>query len=198
MLVSKNTITVHYKGWNSMFDEIIDLNKEFDRLAVYKSKSDYYGISPCTLEYAKSNIYYYTHNIEEESNKEKCLEIGQYVYLELPNMSTNGEDDFIYVEAKLKTINVKCKSLGVSFYDDDDDIIEVSINSVLVTAPKKYKKYTQNDNNIDIYINSQRTILDDSNNIISTLTNSFISNYSKTTIFSNDNVNMYNNGILVF
>lgn len=193
-------ITVHYKGWNSMFDEIIDLKKDSDRLSTYKSKTNYYGISPYTLEYVKSNIYYYTQNILEESNKDKKLEIGQSVYLELPNTSYDDGDDFIYIEAIVQTINVKCKSLGVSFNDNDDDIIEVNINSVLVTTPKKYKKYRkyiQNDKNADIFINSQRIILNDNNNIISTLTNSFISDYSRTTVFSNKNVDMYNNGILV-
>lgn len=122
------------------------------------------------------------------------------MYLELPSTSYDDGDDFIYIEAIVQTINVKCKSLGVSFNDNDDDIIEVSINSVLVTTPKKYKKYRkyiQNDKNADIFINSQRIILNDNNNIISTLTNSFISDYSRTTVFSNKNVDMYNNGILV-
>lgn len=173
---NKNKITIHFRGWSDDFDEEIDINDSCDKISKYKSKKEIYGLHIYTIQY----FYIKLVNIYLKSKQHDKLHvlypIKSKVYLTVV--------DDVY----------ECEVLGV---DEEQGTVDLLYNEdELMDIPMSYVSKKVNCCSVHRGKKDMRRLYRVVMNIsrrpvrcslsIDYITNSFISDLNKSTVYKND------------
>lgn len=180
---SADQITVHFRGWSDEFDEILNLKDDIDRYRVseYELQKKYYGLHKYTIHhFNKEKIQELLILKMRDEKISKEYPINSRVYLDIM--------DGLY----------ECTVIGINEIEETADVIleKEVLRSIPINYLNKNKKKNQRVNNLrkdgedevnGVIINTTKAPLECESSI-DKITNSFISDSNRQTIYSNENV----------
>lgn len=200
--IKDNYITFHFRGYIDDFNEMLDISNksERNRINEYESRCKEYGLSRYTLKYnSKESIEkIIKEKKEEEDDKKEYKKYykGRRIFYTTPDNESIYEFTIMQLNKDNNTVDVKYGNKTLT--NIPIDLLDLECGDkreIIFNGKENISNYGEEE---FITLNSCRKALkEDDNNMITNITNSFISDLSRCTVYSNeDYCNL--NGIEVY
>lgn len=183
---SRSELIVHFRGWKEIFDEILYLNNPIDqnRISDYESNKNSYGLHLYTIQYFSDE------KIRDEINKLCNLENPDLksIYIKNKSVFYRGLNGLSY---EYKIISYDDNTQTLCLNTNDGVLYDVPINMVTLDRPKnRYLQYSESaeeeeESSFKIPLDNIRNVINSESNI-DIATNRFITDFSRNTIYKND------------